>query len=243
MLELRDSPVQSTHVILRFTKTNPCPLKANNICCANGIIELMVWIAWENKLLLGLLLLLMYYLPNTWQNSYTSNKKTPNRTNEKEKGPNCALPMLIFLWWHFMWGTSATLHTQKQKQTLFSKLTVIQPRLVGWESEQQRLTSLHGVVSDVPGREVKGCDPIPHGEAVLLLSAEIWLWKRRDAPTLVGRISCLNLNVFDDTIKNVKLRGNYYRKLLFQLFQQNFSTSVHLKAWNKATGFRLSQFT
>lgn len=42
MLELRDSPVQSTDVIIHVTKTNPCPLKVNNICCAKGLIELMV---------------------------------------------------------------------------------------------------------------------------------------------------------------------------------------------------------
>lgn len=34
-------------------------------------------------------------------------------------------------------------------------------------------------------------------------------------------------------------------KLQFQLFQQNFSVylCVSVKSWNKATGFRLSQFT
>lgn len=160
------------------------------------------------------------------------------------KGSNCPLPLLIFVWRHIIWGASALLHTQRQKQTLpfqlkFSDTTEVS-RLGIWAGQ-----------ADEPPWSYKWC---PWKRAERLWPHPSWWgsaspvsWnmtlKVPRCSTLTGRKSCLNLNVFDDTIRHIKLQHNYYRKLLFQLFKQNFITSVHLKAWNKATRFRLSQFT
>lgn len=85
----------------------------------------MVLIAWKNKLFF--LVSFSYSCifcpaPGKIVRQATKKKQNPNSRNQIVKDPNFPLPMLIFVWWHFMWGASAVLHTQRQKQTLPFKL-------------------------------------------------------------------------------------------------------------------------
>lgn len=99
--------------------------------------------------------------PIPMQDSYIINPKQHKPKSERPKLPPAHADFLCggISWWGGL--KPYYTHKGKSRPCLLSCNLVIQPSWVGWESEQKRLMSVHRVVSDVPGKEVKGCDPIP----------------------------------------------------------------------------------